>query len=65
MKTRFNLAVIIAAIVACCSLAGCKKVVFEGLETVDAIATVETGANDKPVEDIIIESITFENYTAQ
>ena len=39
--------------------------VFEGLETVDAIATVETGANDKPVEDIIIESITFENYTAQ
>ena len=39
--------------------------VFEGLETVDAIATVETGANDKPVEDIIIESITFEGYTAQ
>ena len=39
--------------------------VFEGLEAVDAIATVETGANDKPVEDIIIESITIENYTAQ
>ena len=39
--------------------------VFEGLEAVDAIATVETGENDKPVEDIIIESITFENYTAQ
>jgi hypothetical protein len=39
--------------------------VFEGLEAVDAIATVETGANDKPVEDIIIESITFEGYTAQ
>ena len=35
------------------------------MEVVDAIATVETGANDKPVEDIIIESITFEGYTAQ
>ena len=39
--------------------------VFEGLETVDAIAAVETGANDKPVNDVIIEGIVFENYTAQ
>lgn len=39
--------------------------VFEGLEAVDAIAAAETGENDKPVNDIIIESITFENYTAQ
>ncbi|WP_458406682.1 peptidylprolyl isomerase [Anaerotignum sp.] len=39
--------------------------VFEGLETVDAIAAVETDGSDKPVEDVIIESIAFESYTAQ
>ena len=39
--------------------------VFEGLETIDAIAAVETDESDKPVNDIIIESITFESYTAQ
>lgn len=39
--------------------------VFEGLETIDAIAAAETDENDKPVNDIIIESITFESYTAQ
>lgn len=39
--------------------------VFEGLEAVDAIAAAETDANDKPVKDITIESITFESYTAQ
>lgn len=39
--------------------------VFEGLEAVDAIAAVETDASDKPVEDVIIESIAFESYTAQ
>ena len=39
--------------------------VFEGLDTVDAIAVVETDAADRPVEDIVIESITFENYTAK
>jgi hypothetical protein len=32
---------------------------------VDAIAAAETNENDKPVEDITIESITFENYHAQ
>lgn len=39
--------------------------VFEGLDAVDAIAAAETDANDKPVSDITIESITFENYTAE
>ena len=39
--------------------------VFEGLETVDAIAAAETNESDKPVEDITIESITFESYAAQ
>ena len=31
--------------------------VFEGMEVVDAIADVKVGANDKPVEDVKIESI--------
>ncbi len=39
--------------------------VFEGLETVDAIAAAETDETDKPVKDITIESITFESYAAQ
>lgn len=39
--------------------------VFEGLDTTDAIAAAQTDANDKPTEDIIIESITFEAYTAE
>ncbi|MBR6542236.1 MAG: peptidylprolyl isomerase [Anaerotignum sp.] len=39
--------------------------VFEGLDTVDAIAVVETDAADRPMEDIVIESITFESYTAK
>ena len=39
--------------------------VFEGLDAVDAIAAAETDESDKPVKDIIIESITFESYTAQ
>ena len=43
MKTRFNLAVIIAAIALCCSLAGCKKVVLEGLETESDYYTVSLG----------------------
>ena len=36
--------------------------VFEGLDIVDAIASVSTDENDKPLEDVVIESITFENY---
>ena len=39
--------------------------VFEGLEAIDAIAAVETDEADKPVEDVIIEGITFETYTAE
>ena len=31
--------------------------VFEGMETVDAIAAVKTAAQDKPAEDVIIETI--------
>lgn len=36
--------------------------VFEGMEVVDAIASVAVDKNDKPADDVIIESITFENY---
>ena len=39
--------------------------VFEGLEVIDAIAAVETDEDDKPLNDVIIESITFEYYTAE
>lgn len=39
--------------------------VFEGMDVIDAIAAAETDSNDKPVEDITIESITFEAYTAE
>ena len=39
--------------------------VFEGLEAVDAIAAVDTDEADKPLEDVIIESIVFESYKAQ
>ena len=36
--------------------------VFEGMDVVDAIAAVAVDENDKPSDDVIIESITFENY---
>ncbi len=39
--------------------------VFEGLDVIDAIAAAETDEMDKPMEDITIESITFESYKAQ
>lgn len=39
--------------------------VFEGLDTTDAIAAAQTDANDKPLEEIKIEGITFEAYTAE
>lgn len=39
--------------------------VFEGLDVIDTIAGAETDENDKPLEDITIESITFESYTAE
>ena len=43
MKARFNLVAIIAAIAVCCSLAGCKKLVLEGLETESDYYTVSLG----------------------
>jgi cyclophilin family peptidyl-prolyl cis-trans isomerase len=35
---------------------------FEGIDIVDAIAGVKTDANDKPVSDIVIESVKIETY---
>lgn len=39
--------------------------VIDGMDVVDAIAAVETDEGDKPLEDIIIEKIVFEDYTAE
>lgn len=39
--------------------------VIEGMDTVDNIAAKEVNAHAKPLEDITIESITFEPYTAK
>jgi|GEM_PF-292160 len=36
--------------------------VFEGMDVVDAIARVSKGAADKPVNDVVIESMTIEKY---
>ena len=36
--------------------------VYQGMDVVDAIAAVETGENDKPVADVIIESIDITTY---
>lgn len=36
--------------------------VFEGMDVVDAIAAVEVNNSDKPLQDVIIEKIYFENY---
>lgn len=33
--------------------------VIYGIDVVDAIASVDTNANDKPYEDVVIESIRF------
>ena len=33
--------------------------VYEGMEVVDAIANVPCGRNDKPAEDVVIESVTI------
>ena len=35
--------------------------VTAGMDVVDAIAAVETGANDKPVTDVVIQSITLQD----
>ena len=39
--------------------------VYEGMDVVDAIAKVETGTNDKPQVDVIIESIDVVTYKAK
>lgn len=36
--------------------------VFEGMDIVDKIATLETGANDKPIEPVIMEKVEIVNY---
>ena len=38
--------------------------VYQGMETVDAIASVSTNEQDKPDTDVVIQSITFSTYTA-
>ena len=38
--------------------------VYSGMDVVDAIAAVETGTNDKPKADVIIESIDILTYSA-
>lgn len=35
---------------------------YEGMDVVDNIAAVETDSNDKPIEDVIIESIDIDTY---
>lgn len=34
--------------------------IIEGMDVVDKIASVEVGKNDKPVEDVVIETIKIE-----
>ena len=36
--------------------------VFEGMDVVDKIATVKTNGSDKPLEDVVIESIEIKEY---
>lgn len=36
--------------------------VFEGMDVVDEITQVQTGAQDKPVEDVRMEKVTVESY---
>lgn len=36
--------------------------VYEGMDVVDAIAAVETDSSDKPLEDVVIESIDVSTY---
>ena len=38
--------------------------VFEGMDVVDAIASVKTGAQDRPVEEVIIQTIEIKEYTS-
>ena len=36
--------------------------VYEGMDVVNAIASVKTGANDKPLKDVILESAELHEY---
>lgn len=38
--------------------------IYEGLDVVDTIALCETDENERPLEDIIINSVTISTYTA-
>lgn len=38
--------------------------VYQGMEIVDEIARVETDEKDRPLEDVIVNSITISSYTA-
>ncbi len=38
--------------------------VYDGMDVVDKIASVETGANDKPTKDVTIESVEITKYGA-
>ncbi|MFI6846400.1 peptidylprolyl isomerase [Kitasatospora sp. NBC_00085] len=38
--------------------------VVEGTDVVDAIAKTETGANDRPVEDVVLRTVTIERVTS-
>ena len=36
--------------------------VTDGMDVVDAIASVKTGANNRPIEDVVIEKMTVETF---
>lgn len=36
--------------------------VFEGMDVVESIASVKTNSNDKPIEDVVIQSVKIINY---
>lgn len=36
--------------------------VYDGMDVVDKIAALETGANDRPLEDVIIEKVVIDEY---
>ena len=36
--------------------------VFDGMDVVDAIASVKTNASDKPIDDVVIETIEIKEY---
>ena len=38
--------------------------VYSGMEIVDAIAAVDCGDDDRPLEDVLVNSVTIGTYTA-